>query len=131
MSLTGALTRGRAAAETRMTDACTARRGSGTVYDDTTGTTTPTWTDLYAGACRLKQPSAQAGAATVGEAQVLLQQPELHLPVSAAMLRPGDEVTITGSATDPALPGRVFHIRAVPADSQVTARRYGVTERLS
>lgn len=134
MPLASVLARGRAAAEARMTDACTIRRGSGTVYDDTTGTTTPTWTDLYAGACRLKQPSSgsnSVGGTTVGEAQVLLQQPELHLPISADLLRPGDEVTITGSATDPALPGRVFHIRAVPAHSQATARRYGVTERTS
>lgn len=79
----------------------------------------------------MKQPNARTSSATAGEAEVLLQQPELHLPMSAAMLRPGDEVTISVSVTDPALVGRVFVVRAVPAHSQATARRYGVTERTS
>jgi Family of unknown function (DUF6093) len=131
MSLTSVLGAGRPAAEARMTDACSSRRQAGTTHDDATGETVPTWTAVYSGPCRVKQSSAQASTSTAGEAEVLLQQPELHLPISAAMHRPGDEVTITASATDPALVGRVFRIRAVPAHSQATARRYGVTERTS
>lgn len=114
-----------------MTDACTGRRQTGTTYDDATGNTTPTWTAVYAGPCRMKQPSASASGSQVGEAAVLLQQPELHLPMSADLLRPGDEVTITASVNDPESVGRVFIIRAVPAYSSATARRYGVLERTS
>jgi hypothetical protein len=132
MSLTSSLARGRTAAEARMTDACTSRRKDGPpVYDDETGNTTPAWTAVYSGPCRMKQPNARASSSIVGEAEVLLQQPELHLPMSASMLRPGDEVTITASASDPLLVGRVFIVRAVPAHSQASARRYGVTERTS
>lgn len=131
MSLEVALARGRTAAEARMTDACTSRRQTGTTYDDATGNTVPTWTAVYAGPCRMKQPSAQANSSQVGEAQILLQSPELHVPMSAAMHRPGDEVTITASPSDPGLVGRVFIVRAVPAHSQATARRYGVLERTS
>lgn len=112
-------------------DTCTSRRRTGTAYDDDTGFTVPTYAALYAGPCRLAQPSARAGASNVGEAAVLLQSPELHLPMSADVLRPGDEVTITASATDPASVGRVFVIRAVPAHANASARRYGVTERTS
>lgn len=123
----------RARTETRMTDACTVRRQSptGTTYDDSTGNTTPTWTALYAGPCRMKQPSASASGSQVGEASVLLQQPELHLPMSADLLRSGDEVTITASVNDPGSVGRVLIVRAIPAYSNATARRYGVLERTS
>lgn len=129
MSLEAALSAGRARAEARMTDACTSRRESGVTYDDNTGATTPSYTALYAGPCRLHQPNARASRTSAGEASVLLQQPEVHLPVSASMLRPGDEITLTASATDPAAVGRVFIVREVPAGTQTTARRYGVTER--
>lgn len=123
--------RGRAFAEQGMTDACTSRRQTGTTYDDNTGATTPTWTALYDGPCRMRQPNASANSANAGEAAVLLQQPEIHLPMGAVLHRPGDEITITGSANDPGSVGRVFIVRAVPAHSSATARRYGVTERTS
>lgn len=131
MSLEGALSRGRAATEARMADTCTTRRQTGTTYDDETGTTVPTWTALYAGPCRMRQPNARATNAAAGEAAVLLQQPEVHLPMSAALLRPGDQITITASTSDPASAGRVFIVREVPAHAQATGRRYGVTERTS
>jgi hypothetical protein len=118
-------------AEQGMTDACTTRRNTGTTYDDATGNTTPTWTAVYSGPCRMRQPRAEANSSQVGEAAVLLQQPELHLPMSAALHRPGDEITITASINDPASVGRVFIVRAVPAHSNATARRYGVVERTS
>lgn len=129
MSRETIVARGRAAAEAGMRDTCTVRRHTGTTVDDETGYTTPTWSDLYAGPCRLKQPNAAASSATVGEAEVLLQQPELHLPMSAVLLQPADEVTMTGSQFDPVSVGRVLLIRDVPAHSGATARRYGVTER--
>lgn len=131
MSLGSAISRGRAAAELRMRDACTARRQTGTAYDDDTGTTVPTWSALYDGRCRMSQPNARASRTTAGEADVLLQTPQLHLPMAADMLRPGDEVTITESLDDPQSVGRVFIVRDVPAHSHATARRYGVTERTS
>lgn len=132
MSREIALARGRTAAEAGMTDTCTTRRKSGPpAYDDVTGTTAPTWTAIYDGPCRLKQPRAEANSSQVGEAAVLLQQPEVHLPMSAPLHRPGDEVTISASVNDPASIARVFIVRAIPAHSQATARRYGVTERTS
>lgn len=131
MSRESLIARGRSAAEAMMTDACTSRRQTGTTYDDTTGNTTPAWTSLYSGPCRLSQPNASASRTTAGEADVLLQTPQLHLPMSADLHRPGDEITLTASDSDPASVGRVFIVRAVPAHSHATARRYEVTERTS
>jgi len=123
--------RARARTELRMSDACTIRRQTGETVDDNTGVITPTWTALYSGPCRLKQPNAEAANANVGEAFVLLQQPEVHLPMSADVLRPSDEITITASEGDAESVGRIFLVRSVPAHSDASARRYGVTERTS
>ena len=132
MSLDSAIARARLRTEAQqLRDTCTVRRQTGTGYDDTTGATTPTWTALYGGPCRMRQPSSSASSTTAGEADVLLQTPEVHLPMSAVLLRPQDEITITGSVNDPLSVGRVFIVREVPAHANATARRYGVTERTS
>jgi hypothetical protein len=115
----------------QFTDTCTVRRETGRAYDDETGNTVPTYEALYDGPCRFKQPGNSASGSTVGEADVLLQSPEIHLPMSEPLLRPGDELVITASATDPVSVGRVFRVRGVPAHANATARRYGVIERLS
>lgn len=135
MSIDSAIARARARTEAgQFRDTCTSRRQTGTAYDDDTGVTTPTYLALYDGPCRLKQSgsgAASASSVTAGEADVLLQHPELHLPMSAVLHKPGDEITLTGSANDPVSVGRVFLVRAVPAHANATARRYGVVERTS
>ena len=118
----------RARTETRMVDACTTRRQTGTTYDDTTGHTVPTWTACYAGPCRLKETSATARSSEVGEAAVLLVQPQIHLPMSAPLLQPGDEITLTACPDDPLSVGRVFIVKSKEG---ATARRYTVIERTS
>lgn len=129
MSVATARERARIAVNARMTDACTIRRVTGETVDDNTGVITPTWASVYTGPCRMKQPAASASAHDAGEAAVLLQQPQLHLPMTAPNLPPGAEVTITASQGDPLLVGRVFLVRSVPAYSDASARRFGVTER--
>lgn len=127
MSRESVLARGRAAAEQGMTSTCTSRRQSGTpVYDDNTGGTTPGWTAVYSGPCRLKQPSPTASSSTVGESAVMLVQPEIHLPMDAPLHKPGDEITMTACPEDPLSAGRMFHVKAM---SGATARRYSVIER--
>lgn len=111
-----------------MTSACTSRRQTGTTYDDATGNTVPTWTAVYAGPCRLKENNATASGSNVGESAVLLVQPEVHLPMDAALLRPGDEITITACPNDPLSVGRVFNVKS---KAGATARRYTVIERTS
>jgi hypothetical protein len=115
----------------RFTETCTVRRATGETTDPTSGAVTPTYADPdpYEGPCRLKQHNAAASSADAGEDYVLLQQPELHLPMSADLLQPGDEATITASTADEHLVDRVVLVRDLPGDGNTSARRYGVTER--
>lgn len=130
MSATSVLARARVAAVALMVDACTIRRPAGSGSDDD-GNVTYTYTDLYAGRCRVQQRRGQAGQADVGEDFQLLLRLEVHLPVSVVGLEVGDEVTVTASAHDADLVGRVFLVRDLAHKSHPTARRVGVTERAS
>jgi hypothetical protein len=122
--------RGRAAAEAGMVDACTIRRRTGSTIDDNTGQVTPTWADVYAGRCRIQQRTVQAQSQTPGQDYQLLSQLELQLPIDAAALQVGDEVTVTASG-DPQLVGAVLVVRDLAVKSEATARRIGVTRRTS
>ncbi len=132
MDVGALLARGRVAAEALMVDACTIRRrtGEGDESDDD-GNVIVTYEDLYAGKCRVQQPSAQAAQEDVGEDFQLMLRLEVHLPMSVVGLEAGDEVTITASVHDPDLPGRVFLVRDLAHKTHATARRVGVTERTS
>lgn len=131
MSVTTALARGRAAAEALMVDVCTIRRVTGHTTDDTSGVITPVSSALYTGPCKVQQAKATAGAQDVGEAHLLMLRLEVHLPMSVVGLQAHDEITITASAHDQDLVGRVFLIRELAHKTAATARRVGVEERTS
>lgn len=131
MSAASVLARGRAAAELLMVDACTIRRKTG---ETTTagGVVTPTYgAALYTGKCRVQQAAAQAQQQDPGEAFVLMLRLEVQLPMSVTGLQTEDEVTITASAHDPDLVGRVFLIRDLAHATHKTSRRVQVLERTS
>lgn len=126
-----ALARGRAAAESLMVDACTIRRRISEATDPLTGVVTPTYSTVYTGACKVQQSTLGAASAPAdpGEASVRLVAYTLHLPVATSTgLRDGDEATITSSAHDPDLVGRVFTIVGSAGKSYATARRLEVQE---
>lgn len=131
MSRASALARGRVAAEISMVDACVIRRRntSGTTDPDT-GYPTQTYTDLYAGKCRVQQHQATADEKTAGEDDLLLLRIEVQLPVVGSEgLEVRDEITITAAANDADLVGRVFLIHDLAHKSEATARRVQCTER--
>lgn len=132
MSAASALARGRAAAEALMLDACVIRRTTGTVTDQDTGTTTPTYSTLYTGPCKLQRQVGASGprlVEDVGEAARVLVDVELHLPIAASGgLADGDEATMTAAAYDADLVGTVFRIAGPARGSMKTARRLAVTE---
>lgn len=128
MSRASALARGQTAAELGMVDACTIRRNSGSVLDDFSGTTTETWSSVYAGKCRVQQGIAQAAEGETGEDYLLHLRLVVQLPMATTGLKVGDEVTISASQ-DPDLVGRVFLVRDLFHKTDATARRVGVTER--
>lgn len=135
MTLSTALARGRALAESLMVDTCSIRRPSGWTTDDNTGERVPAWTAIYAGKCKLQQTST-GGAAKgqePGEDYQLHTALELHIPISGdtPALRVGDEITITAATYDPQLAGQVFLVRDLLDKSIATARRVGVTRRTS
>lgn len=124
------LTRGRERTEAGMRDACTIRRITGETTDDFSGETVKTYLspNPYEGRCRVKQVQALPETHDVGEDYVTLSRLQLQLPVAAVGVEVGDEVTMTASARDPDLPGKVFLIRGSATGSDITARRFEVTE---
>jgi hypothetical protein len=126
MNLAALLSRGRAAAQSLMTDTCYVRRAGTPVTDPITGNVTPTWSDVYAsqatpGACRVQE---NAGAmAQAGEHLTALAGVIVSLPITEADVQPGDQVVLVAAGFDTDLPGRVFTVTRVLAKSHATARR--------
>lgn len=131
MSATSVTLRGRVAAEALMVDACTITRVVSASTDPDTGVVTPTYSTIYTGKCRLKLPVAVARPVTVGEAQQFTQHPILSLPATTTGVQVDDILTITTSLLMPSLVGRIFHVRAVPGQSHMTAARFEVMELMS
>jgi hypothetical protein len=129
MSIEAALARGRAAAENLMVDACVIKRKTG----ETTvgGVVSPTLTTLYIGKCRVQIKSEAGAGQNVGEAYLVVERHEVQLPITVTGLQEGDSITITASALDPDLVGRVYVIRDVLRKSHLTSRRVTVTEATS
>ena len=128
MSRASVLARGRAAAEAGMADTCTIRRVAGETTDDFSGVITPSYTVIYTGKCRVKQTVALPETHDAGEDYVTLSRMQLQVPVAAVGAQVGDEATITTSVNDPDLAGKVLLIRGVAQGSEITARRFEVTE---
>lgn len=129
MSRESVLARGQTAALLGMRDACTIRRITGETTDDFSGEIVKTYTDLYAGQCRVQQHQATADRQDVGEDYLLLLRLEVQLPMTVVGLEVGDEITMTASAGDPDLVGRVFRIHDLAHKTDATARRVQCTER--
>ena len=132
MNLSGVLSRGRAAAELIMTDACSFTRVTGQTIDEEDGTYTDTTSTVYAGKCRVQvRNMAVAALPLSGERQVVAMQLEVSIPVTATEPQVGDIATITASANDDALVGRKFRVREEMHKSHATARRVVVQEEQS
>jgi hypothetical protein len=131
MSATTITLRGRIAAEALMVDTCTIKRAASFATDPETGIATPTYSTIYTGKCRLKLPVAVARPVTAGQAQEFTQHPILSLPATTTGILVDDILTITASLLMPSLVGRVFHVRAVPGQSHMTAARFEVMEIMS
>lgn len=116
-----------------LADACTITRKTGESTNLTTGAVTPTYTTLYTGACRIQAAAANwAGPTEVAQAALRLASYELQLPVVGSEgLRIDDRVTVTASANDTDLVGRVFSIVGVSRKSHATTRKLPLLEVLS
>lgn len=131
MSVSSLLARGRRAAERLMVDECVIRRRTGEETTDGYGNITRATTDVYAGKCRVQQPTATAQEQESGEASMLLLRFELQLPMSAVGVQADDEVEVTASRHDPDLPGRRFVVRGLAHKTHGVMRRLQVDESTS
>jgi hypothetical protein len=122
------LARGRHLAEELMTDECVIGRTVPGEFDDVTGNYTPDrFEETYSGRCQFKSANTAVGEVT-SESQLLVETgATLKLPVatSTGVLK-DDEVTITASRTDPALPGTKARVEGPFVSSATTARRFRV-----
>ena len=129
MSRASVLALGRKAAEAGMVDTCTIER-QGPTSTSRTGQTTPTWTEVYDGPCRMQERGGYPRDITTAPDQPQLAiNRELQLPVSTSgSVRAGDRVTITACPNDPAMVGRQMWLRGQPTKTDATARRFSLEE---
>ena len=112
-----------------MLDRCTVRlKPTVTTDPDTFEDVATPGPVVYAGPCRIAEPTAQERAPEVAEAQWSTLRKVLHLPLTAEGVAVDHVVTVDGAALDPQLVGRTYRVLAPAASSQVTARRFPVLE---
>jgi len=126
--LVGALPALRAEAESLMIDSVVVDRQSGEDTHFETGAVTQTYTAVYSGAAKVQATISQSRVAAAGEHQYTLQEYRVDIPVSAGPLQVGDRVTVTASALDPFLAGRVYRVVELFHKSFSTAQRARVEE---
>lgn len=121
------LRRGRALAESRMTESIVAgiwEDGS----DDLGNPTRELVSTLYEGKARLRWATLAVSASDGSGQPVATQQPYASLPVDAPRLPKGTELHVTASTADPLLVGRVVIVQGQPIAGQSTAARYPCEE---
>lgn len=122
---------GRVAAERLMTDTCTVTRPGEPVFNETTGTYTPTSTTIYTGKCRVQAANTLAGGPNAGERVVVISRFTVSLPISAPVVQVDDIVTVTIGTFDAQLIGKRFRVASLHHKSHATARRLEVEETQS
>lgn len=116
----------RSSAESLMTDTC--QVGFNVQSDEQNPDTLEyeyVFTPVYDGPCRFKAGNVQASDVESASQLLVSQLATLSLPIgTSADVRNGMQVRVTGSLTDPALPGTTATIEAPFRSSYTTARRF-------
>lgn len=119
------LIRGRAAAESLMTDTCRIERSTGeSVLDPETGQLEPQKETIYEGKCKFQS----AGAGSTPEAggfQFTVVRNECHIPFSAVAVLEDDMITCVTSE-NPQLVNKTFRVTGFAVESYATAARVPV-----
>lgn len=116
-----------------MTDACVIRKpATGSVFDTVTGEYADTLGALvYEGPCRVQVPEVGEREPVAGEQVFSLRVAIVSVPIDVTAAVPGDVVTITSSAMDPALPGVTYRVLVSDHKTSMTARRLRCEEKTS
>lgn len=117
-----ALARGRQAAESRMRATCKIERPGAATANASTGVVSATLTSIYTGKCWITDFNAHPSVFDLAGAQVSINQPIVKLPVTAAVIRVGDQITITADPDNSANVNKVFRVVAIRSKAQETAR---------
>lgn len=124
MSLTSALARGRAAAESMMRDTIRLEHAvPDTVPDPTTLELADEWVTDYLGPGRVQRADVQVGEPVAGEVEFGTLRTTIQLPIVVTTAKRGQRATVVASADDPALAGTVFTVVGVATKSHATMRR--------
>lgn len=127
MSAADVVARGRARAESLMTDTVRVTRASGApVTDPETAVVSRPVMEVYAGPGRI-QGRATDSESVEGVQVYILTDAVVQLPVSVAPIV-DDEVEVIASEMDPNLAGRVFRVKAAPRKTHATMTRCEVEE---
>lgn len=127
MSRETVLARGRAFLTASLVDACTIKHPTGFTTNTTNGDVTPTYATVYTGPCKVAGGDSASGQDIAG-AHLAVLSPVVHVPIEVTGVVEGDVVTITASANDPELVGRVFRVNGPHHKTFATARRFQCTE---
>lgn len=115
----------RADAESLMTDTAQIGFEKRSEEMDASGEYPALFTPIYDGPCRFKAGNVQASDVEASTQLLVSQLATLSLPVGSSVdVQNGMQVRVTGSLTDPALPGTVARIEAPFRSSYATARRF-------
>lgn len=117
----------RAHAKSQMTDTVTITRPGATTTDPATGVPDTDGALVYTGKAKLQADATLQQTSEVGTAVQTITRGSVHLPVGAALVKPGDLVILTGSATRPDLVGARSRIaQPMPAKTWATADRHNL-----
>ena len=120
--------KGRAAAESLMTDTLTITRQSGRpVTDPITGKVTYPTTRVYSGKGRVQSRDVDAEDIIAAGTRTTLADSVVQIPVGVA-LAVDDEVTVDASLTDPLMVDRTFRVVVIPRKTHATMVRAGAEE---
>lgn len=125
MSVTSAVSAGRAAAEARMTSRCTIHRQTGNMVLDADNQQVPEWEIIYTDLpCRIASSPSAARSRTQrpGEAEIERATPRSDFPASATNLRDNDLQEVTAGDNT----GDVLKLLESDWVDQATARRIPV-----
>ena len=125
MSIERAVSRGRAAAEARMTSRCTIRRKTGDMVLDADNQQVPEWEIIYTDLpCRIASSAGASRSRTQapGDAEVERATPHSHFPAATSDLRDNDLQEVTAGDNS----GDVLQLLETGWTDQATARRVPV-----
>jgi hypothetical protein len=129
--ITQTVAEGRALAESLMTATITVRHKTGrTTQDEATGAEVPVMAVRFVSPAKFQSTGVLASSRVEsGGREVVVDQMQVHYPVSKPQVEQDDEITCDTNPLDPRLEGRVFAVGDPMNKTYSTATRLNVREK--